>query len=48
MHRTPINPWPWSLNLGYNQAEAIAGAVRHVICSGQTSVDAHGTPPASR
>jgi enamine deaminase RidA (YjgF/YER057c/UK114 family) len=44
MNRTPVNPWPWSLNLGYNQAELIEGATRHLVCAGQTAVDAHGNP----
>ena len=44
MQRTPVNPWPWSLNVGYNQAEIIEGASRHLICAGQTAVDAEGTP----
>ncbi|GLS88696.1 enamine deaminase RidA [Cypionkella aquatica] len=44
MQRTPINPWPWSLQLGYNQAELITAATRHLICAGQTAVDANGTP----
>jgi enamine deaminase RidA (YjgF/YER057c/UK114 family) len=44
MHRTPVNPWDWSLKLGYNQAEIITGATRQVICAGQTAVDADGTP----
>ena len=44
MNRTAVNPWPWSLNFGYNQAELLAGANRHLICAGQTSVDADGNP----
>jgi enamine deaminase RidA (YjgF/YER057c/UK114 family) len=44
MQRTPVNPWPWSLNLGYNQAELVQGATRHLTCAGQTAVDAHGNP----
>ena len=44
MTRTPINPWPWSLNLGYNQAELVQGATRQMNCSGQTSVDEAGNP----
>ena len=44
MKRTPVNPWPWSLALGYNQAEVIEGGLRHLICAGQTSVDASGHP----
>jgi enamine deaminase RidA (YjgF/YER057c/UK114 family) len=44
MQRTPINPWPWSLPLGYHQAEVTVGATRHLTCAGQTSVDATGQP----
>lgn len=44
MHRTPVNPWPWSLPLGYNQAEIVAGTTRHLICAGQTAVDSSGAP----
>lgn len=44
MNRTPVNPWSWSLNLGYNQGEIIAGSKRQLICAGQTSVDAEGNP----
>jgi enamine deaminase RidA (YjgF/YER057c/UK114 family) len=44
MKRTSVNPWPWSLQLGYNQAELIEGSTRQLICAGQTAVDASGTP----
>lgn len=44
MKRTPVNPWDWSLKLGYNQAEIIEGATRQVICAGQTAVDENGMP----
>lgn len=44
MHRTPVNPWPWSLKLGYNQAEILEGRRRHLTCAGQTAVDGEGTP----
>ena len=44
MDRTPVNPWPWSLNLGYNQAEILEGGSRQLVCAGQTSVDAEGNP----
>lgn len=44
MQRTPVNPWNWSLNLGYNQSEIIEGAKRQLICAGQTSVDGEGNP----
>ncbi len=44
MKRTPVNPWSWSLNVGYNQAEILEGANRQLICAGQTAVDAAGNP----
>ena len=44
MERTAVNPWSWSLNLGYNQAEILVGAHRTLVCAGQTSVDADGKP----
>ncbi|WP_019954138.1 RidA family protein [Yoonia vestfoldensis] len=44
MERKAVNPWDWSVKLGYNQAEIISGATRQVICAGQTSVDSDGTP----
>jgi len=44
MKRTPINPWPWSLKFGYNQAEIIEETSRQLICAGQTAVDAEGNP----
>ena len=44
MNRTPVNPWPWSLKFGYNQAELCEGSRRQLVCAGQTSVDAEGNP----
>lgn len=44
MQRQPINPWPWSQQVGYHQAEIIQGSQRQLICAGQTSVDSHGKP----
>jgi enamine deaminase RidA (YjgF/YER057c/UK114 family) len=44
MERTAVNPWKWSLDIGFNQAEVIEGHRREAICSGQTSVDADGHP----
>lgn len=44
MQRKAVNPWEWSLKLGYNQAETIEGISRHLICAGQTAVDAEGNP----
>ena len=42
MQRTPINPWPWSIKLGFDQAELIEGHRRQLVCSGQDAVDAEG------
>lgn len=44
MKRTPVNPWDWSLKLGYNQAEIITDTTRQLICAGQTAVDGAGNP----
>ncbi|MEM1303190.1 MAG: RidA family protein, partial [Pseudomonadota bacterium] len=44
MQRTEVNPWDWSIKLGYNQAEAISGASRQVTVAGQTAVDGNGAP----
>ena len=44
MNRYAINPWSWSLNFGYNQAEVVEDVRRQLICAGQTSVDADGNP----
>lgn len=44
MERKAVNPWDWSIKLGYNQAEIIDGATRQLICAGQTSVDGNGNP----
>jgi enamine deaminase RidA (YjgF/YER057c/UK114 family) len=40
----PINPWSWSTNLGFDQAELIEGGRRQLVCSGQDAVDADGNP----
>ena len=44
MSRKPINPWSWSLKLGFDQAELIEGHRRQLVCSGQDAVDADGNP----
>jgi len=44
MKRTPVNPWSWSLNYGYNQAEIIEQSTRQLNCAGQTAVDSDGNP----
>lgn len=44
MQRTPINPWQWSVQLGFNQAELVEGADEVLYLSGQSAVDADGAP----
>jgi enamine deaminase RidA (YjgF/YER057c/UK114 family) len=44
MERRIINPWKWQEALGFVQSTEVAGAERTLIVSGQTSVDADGTP----
>ncbi|MFA3917356.1 RidA family protein [Ruegeria hyattellae] len=44
MQRTAVNPWAWSLKLGYNQAELLAEGTRQLVCAGQTAVDSDGQP----
>jgi enamine deaminase RidA (YjgF/YER057c/UK114 family) len=42
MERTPVNPWEWSVSMGFNQGEVVSGQERTLFCAGQTSVDADG------
>ncbi|MFI5732928.1 RidA family protein [Kribbella sp. NPDC051587] len=42
--RTAVNPWAWSRELGYNQAELVSGHTRTLYCAGQTSMNADGKP----
>lgn len=44
MQRTAVNPWDWSLKLGYNQAELVTNITGQLFCAGQTSVDETGAP----
>jgi len=44
MKRSPVNPWQWSVPMGFNQAEIVEGARRQLQCSGQTAVDTNGAP----
>ena len=43
MKRTPVNPWDWSKQYQFNQAEIVEGTSRTLMCAGQTSVGADGT-----
>ncbi|MGY1640387.1 RidA family protein [Geodermatophilus sp. SYSU D00703] len=42
--RTPVNPWPWSIAFGFDQAALVEGARRVLVCSGQAAVSADGVP----
>jgi enamine deaminase RidA (YjgF/YER057c/UK114 family) len=42
--RMSINPWSWSIELGFDQAQLIEGHQRLLVCSGQDAVDADGNP----
>ncbi|GAA1534416.1 hypothetical protein GCM10009678_15920 [Actinomadura kijaniata] len=42
MERTAVNPWPWSVRLGFDQAQLIEGRRRELVCSAQDAVDADG------
>ena len=44
MERRVINPWTWQEQFGFVQANEVSGVQRTLVCSGQTSVDADGTP----
>ena len=44
MERRTINPWQWSVEMGFQQAVEVSGERRTLHCSGQTSVDADGNP----
>lgn len=44
MQRTVVNPWSWSVAMGFNQGEVVEGASRVLFCAGQTSVDENGAP----
>jgi enamine deaminase RidA (YjgF/YER057c/UK114 family) len=44
MQRRRINPWQWSVEMGFNQGELVEGASRVLFCAGQTSVDGNGAP----
>ncbi|GII90047.1 enamine deaminase RidA [Sinosporangium siamense] len=44
LERTAVNPWPWSVELGYNQGEIVTGHTRTLYCAGQTAMDGDGKP----
>jgi enamine deaminase RidA (YjgF/YER057c/UK114 family) len=44
LQKTIVNPWPWSVSLGYNQGEVVSGQTRTLYCAGQTATSADGRP----
>ena len=44
VERTTINPWAWSVELGYNQGEVVSGHTRTLYCSGQAAMSGEGKP----
>ena len=42
MERRVINPWPWSIDFGFQQAVEVVDATRTLYCSGQTAANAQG------
>ena len=42
MERTAVNPWSWSVQLGFDQAQLVEGHRRMLICSSLDAVDANG------
>jgi enamine deaminase RidA (YjgF/YER057c/UK114 family) len=42
LERIAVNPWPWSLAVGFNQAEIVTGQTRTLYCAGQVAVDGEG------
>jgi enamine deaminase RidA (YjgF/YER057c/UK114 family) len=44
MQRTAVNPWAWSVEMGYNQGEIVSGHTRTLYCAGQTAMSQDGRP----
>ncbi|SNT05244.1 Enamine deaminase RidA, house cleaning of reactive enamine intermediates, YjgF/YER057c/UK114 family [Actinomadura meyerae] len=44
IERAPVNPWTWSMEMGYNQGELVTGEPRTLYISGQTAMSAEGKP----
>ena len=44
MERTAVNPWAWSMKLGYSQGEIVTGHTRTLYCAGQTAMSGDGEP----
>ncbi|MFF2185278.1 RidA family protein [Streptomyces sp. NPDC058155] len=44
MERVAVNPVTWSLDMGFNQGEAVSGHTRTLYISGQTAMSGDGKP----
>lgn len=44
LQRTAVNPVNWSVELGFNQGELVAGHTRTLYISGQTAMSKDGKP----
>lgn len=44
MQRSSHNPWTWSVELGFNQAELVEGGHDVLYLAGQSAMGADGTP----
>jgi enamine deaminase RidA (YjgF/YER057c/UK114 family) len=44
MERTAVNPWAWSIEMGYGQGEVVSGHTRTLYCSGQAAMSGDGKP----
>jgi enamine deaminase RidA (YjgF/YER057c/UK114 family) len=44
MDRSAVNPWTWSVGLGYNQGELVSGHTRTLYCAGQAAMSSDGKP----
>ncbi len=44
MNRKSVNPWPWSVEMGFNQGEVVEGNTRELLLSGQSAMSADGAP----
>jgi enamine deaminase RidA (YjgF/YER057c/UK114 family) len=42
--RTAVDPWTWSVELGYHQGEVVSGHTRTLYCAGQAAMSGEGKP----
>ncbi|MBO2457879.1 RidA family protein [Actinomadura violacea] len=44
MERTAVNPWAWSVDMGYDQGTLVSGPARTLYCAGQAAMSGDGKP----